>query len=651
MQKLIAQNKIFTGVFFLLLLLGLWFCLSSFSISNAFFISPKNSRPVDFPLIDQNLEPGQNFIVGLNLCKDFWTSPNFKIISNACFMEVIANDESVLTSDKEKCQGQIEIALPQSKNKIELAMRQTEDYAYIQIYSSEDNFTRNNLYLILLALFLYLWKFKNSENKLIKLFLFLLLGNILFELFAMLKYELYHLQYWDAFVYSAVGRGILNGISPYSEMFDIKPPGIYLLTALSHYLSDGLLLANLYQILSLLIIAGIPITAYFRFAQNRSAELLFASAFLSLLLALYAGERSGGVQTESLGAALGCIAVFAFASPDFDKNKKLYLGLAVLGLLGACGFKEPFLFSLLGCSLLFLDSFKETVKKFILPLCLAIAIGFIIILATGILDGFISYLQYMSSAHINRYGSPYLRGVQVFKLFQDLNNYAWGLGYLFACLLFSPFAFCKENLITKAFLFLSGLLLASFTVGLGGEYYDHHYVFAVPFYAALWLYFLRNNISRKHSIFILIILAISALNITKNDWPSKTNYAQYHNKFSELEANYIDSVLSRENLDRYLPLSLTNQFGIWGYTKHSPQGPYFIQDSRFMKDIPQLKYSVLAELKNAQIIVDGDVSFWPEPQKSEAEKFLQENFSLEPWNSVKDIYRPVYKNKIYFRNR
>jgi hypothetical protein len=430
---------------------------------------------------------------------------------------------------------------------------------------------------------------------------------------------------------------------------------MFFLTAMSHYLTDGLLLFQLLWIFALFVIVSVPIIAYFWFAKNRSTYLLFITCFVSILLALYTSNHAGGAQTESFGAAIGCIAVLAFANPNFNKNKKLCFSLIIIGLLGSCGLKEPFLFSLLGSALLFIDNLKDFVRKFILPLCVAIIIGFIILLLTGILEGFISYLQYMGSAHINRHGSPYQRGVQVFMLIRGLNIYAWGLGFLFIGLLFSPFLFCKENLIKKAFLFLSGLLLTSFAVGLGGEYYIHHFVFATPFYVALWLYFLRNirflEYSQPLSVFILIVLVISALNTTKNDWNLITNYIQLNDKTSKLDAKYIDSILSRENLDRYLYLDSIAEFGIYGYTKHSPQGPYFLQYHRFVRDIPQLKDSMLVQLKNAQIVVDGHVSHWPEPQKSEAEKYLQENFTLKPWDSVKDIYRPARKNKIYFRNR
>jgi hypothetical protein len=641
---------------FLFLLGSFWFWLSvsSFSTHNAFLITEK-AHSVDFPIIDHNLTKGENFLVNFSLHKDFWASPNFKIASNACFMEVFVNGESILTSSIEKCHSQIDIALPRYENKVELKMQQLEDFAYISINSIEDNFIRNNAFLIIFALLLYLWKFKNTNHKLIKLFLFILFGNILFEFFTMLKLGLYHSQHWDIFIYSAVGKGILNGILPYTGLFETKPPGMFFLTLLSHYLTDGLLLFHLFWIFALSVIVSIPIIAYFWFAPNRSIYLLYVTCFVSLLLGLYTIDHAGGAQTESFGAAFGCIAVLAFANPNFDRNKKLCFGLIVIGLLGSCGFKEPFLFSLLGSSLLFIDNLKDFIRKFILPLCVALVIGFIILLITGILDGFISYLQYMGSAHINRYGSPYQRGAQIFMLIISLNNYAWGLGYLFAGLLFSPFLFCKENLITKAFLFLSGLLLTSFAVCLSGEYWVHHFIFATPFYVALWLYFLRNSTTLKYSqpiyVLILIILVISALNIKKYDWQSKIDFINRSDKASELDANYIDSVLNRENLDRYLYLDSIVKFGIYGYTKHSPQGPYFFQDPKFVRDIPHLKDTMLVQLKNAQIVVDGTVSHWPEPWKSKAEEYLQQNFTLEPWDSVKDIYRPARKNKIYFRKR
>lgn len=37
----------------------------------------------------------------------------------------------------------------------------------------------------------------------------------------------------DVLLYFAAGRGILNGLSPYIDIFETKPPGMFLLSALS----------------------------------------------------------------------------------------------------------------------------------------------------------------------------------------------------------------------------------------------------------------------------------------------------------------------------------------------------------------------------------------------------------------------------------
>jgi len=45
-------------------------------------------------------------------------------------------------------------------------------------------------------------------------------------------------QLWDSPAYYAVGRGILNGIAPWSGLLEIKPPGIFLVSAISFKIFD-----------------------------------------------------------------------------------------------------------------------------------------------------------------------------------------------------------------------------------------------------------------------------------------------------------------------------------------------------------------------------------------------------------------------------
>ena len=50
-------------------------------------------------------------------------------------------------------------------------------------------------------------------------------------LVAHVVFELSGVLHGDAMIFQTVGRGILNGIKPYSGLFETKPPGIFLMHA------------------------------------------------------------------------------------------------------------------------------------------------------------------------------------------------------------------------------------------------------------------------------------------------------------------------------------------------------------------------------------------------------------------------------------
>src|SRR4051794_16159625 len=60
----------------------------------------------------------------------------------------------------------------------------------------------------------------------------------------------------DAMTYMAAGRGLLNGLIPYQDLFETKPPGMFFIAALSIATTGGEQLA---WILQLVIFAATPL--------------------------------------------------------------------------------------------------------------------------------------------------------------------------------------------------------------------------------------------------------------------------------------------------------------------------------------------------------------------------------------------------------
>jgi hypothetical protein len=496
---------------------------------------------------------------------------------------------------------------------------------------------------------------KNFHPVVLLVLPFLLYG--LSELFLRLRYEWLGAFTWDTPIYWAVGRGWLNGIMPWSGIFDTKPPGMYLLSLLSFSIFDNETLTYWFQVFCLLFICVCPVSCVLLF-KGKSVPHFLLAAFAGIVLALYAGERSGEVQIESFGAAFGCLAVLAMGHPGFYARKKLWMGLGALGLLGACGFKEPFLFPLAGASLLLCKNFKDWFYRFLAPLGLAIGAGAVLLLVLGVLDDYVNYMLFMQGFWVNRFGSPLERALQFKNLWEDMNAYAWGLGFAVLATLFLPFAqklgdkLSANQLLARALLALAGFWLTSLAVGMGGEYFNHHYIFALPFYMAAFFALLRawndgETGVAKLGLVASLLLMLSVVNLPGVDWKNREQAMDSVRTAQKAEAAYIDSVLSLGGAERYLFLGYNGNHP-YGWTRHSPEGPQFVQTSNWLKDIPGMRDTVLADLRHAQLVVEYQL--YPE-LNPEARQILAADFSQEPWESVKRVQRPSNQYRYWFRKR
>jgi len=455
------------------------------------------------------------------------------------------------------------------------------------------------------------------------------------ELCLRIKYELAGVYTWDTTIYWAVGRGIVNGIAPYGGLFDIKPPGIFLLSAISFRIFDSPVFTHYFQVFVLLLTAAIPTIAYFYLSNYRSIIKLAFSLLAGLILSLYSAERSGEVQIESFGAAFACVAVLAMAMP----NKKISLPLTIIGILGACGFKEPFLFPLLGVSLIFCNDIKDWLRRFALPLAIAVAAGALILLICGWLPDFLHYLGFMSSTHVSRYGSPFRRAMDFSHVYNDMNTFSWGLALATLALLSLPFINSKPS-FSKILFFGAAFFLASYSVGLGGEFYNHHHIFALPFYVALILFLLKEwneeySGIAKLSLVSFVFFAIAALNLPNLNFDKRAKNLSNSAKESIEAAVYLDSKMDELGIDRYTFIG-SNGPEIYGWSKHSPNGPYFVQYNWWFNDIPGFGDSIVSSVKKTDVVVVSNMWNQIAPQVNQ---ILDEQFTEQQ----------IKRYKIYFR--
>jgi hypothetical protein len=190
----------------------------------------------------------------------------------------------------------------------------------------------------------------------------------------------------DPEMFFAAGRGILNGLPLYSDLYETKPPGIFLITALS-LLWDGD--NSLYQIIYAIAAISIPASVAVFCWKITAHQQLNIRLFATLLALVYCGAittyavyLSHGFQTEVFGSAFGVMFVVILASARGCFSRKQTIASAIC-LLGALGLKEPFLFSIFAATILLTDNFRLLVRNFFIPLVISLVVGIMIAAVFG----------------------------------------------------------------------------------------------------------------------------------------------------------------------------------------------------------------------------------------------------------------------------
>ena len=268
-----------------------------------------------------------------------------------------------------------------------------------------------------------------------------------------LSMELHGALESDAHLYFTVGRGMLNGMQFWSELFESKPPGMFQLAALSLLLTGNEWPAIVMQILIYAAIPGMLAATAWIVARRQGHGTAIAAAVASmgvlfgLMIDFFLEERAGGFQTESVGSFFACAYLLLICLwPD----RISYLRVAVLGLLvfAAVWMKEPFILALFAGSMLLCRSGKHWLWVFLIPCCIAGVIELLFLLALGSLGDYVRlYLPAMLYSRVgtDRLDPLYLRGLTIGRLYGNVTTYytAPTFGYVLA-LLWILFPFFKN---------------------------------------------------------------------------------------------------------------------------------------------------------------------------------------------------------------
>ena len=448
----------------------------------------------------------------------------------------------------------------------------------------------------------------------------------------------------DVYAYLTVSRGILNGLTPYVDLFESKPPGIFLLGVLSIVFFKGPFLLKLLEAASVLTI---PLCTFF-LAQPRIRDLeepqrtlwLLASVVAGSVFTLYTFAMSGEGLVESLGAALCLVAAVLFDRAPLHRER---WRIALLSFLFLCviGLKEPFVLVLLAIALLLMRSRRHLITFFVVPLVIASAVGLIALLVLGYLGPYFSvYLVHMFGYHLGQLsdanGSFFVRGLLIQRTLLNFFDFsqAFALAVTFI-VLGNILASVKRSLRALGML-LVALYLLFLAVGTGGDFYGHHFVFAVPGFVVLFA-LLINQQRIIGWITILLLLVATIFHVHVN-YREKGEWWKERKAVLTRAAETIDGVMDRCGWERYLHV-VNKGAGAFGYTKHSPYGPIFIQFNRFIEG------SETYEKRFREALFETPLLVLCEGQETNltdsAKVYINENFSFTPPSCAGAFQQPV----------
>jgi len=158
---------------------------------------------------------------------------------------------------------------------------------------------------------------------------------------------------------------------------------------------------------------------------------------------------------------------------------------------------------------------------------------------------------------------------------------------------------------------LLGSWLLTLSVGLSGDFYGHHFIFAVPAYCGFFFVCVRERSPPLQSLIgqwgTGMWVALLSLGLLLAPVPSLTIDPGWEQWMTERRsaAATIDAVLDRCGVERYLLLINAND-GIHAFTRHSPHGPLFTQYAHFIAGRLAFLEAFGRQFHTAPIVIDKD---------------------------------------------
>jgi hypothetical protein len=480
-------------------------------------------------------------------------------------------------------------------------------------------------------------------------FLYLLLATgimlIAWHIYERILYDLTGPLNSDSPIYLAIGRGILDGLLPYKDLFETKPPGIFLLSALSLWIFDSHILANYLSAVSLFtypLIMGY-IAWHMQLVKIQWRIVLF-SALLGGIFGLYAAGSSGSFQVESYATFFCLLYLLLISDPGrITVAKTLAMSLC---MLAAIGMKEPFLLSL--TSAVIIIYYRTPSKLYpilLIPFILTLILGVAALALFGMLEAYLLLYANIIHTHLlhsdNNIASFYAGNgipITIRRITNNLGNFSEWMPVLVFLLGIALLANTNSHLfrdIPKTLVtLLLCCLLCIFAVGMK-YYFPHHAIYAVPLYLALSISLMRRLtdnptlLTKSLGLLIMVVAVVTTSTYQSKNYDKKTYIIDKRLEKSIKNARMMDIIMDSCGHERYLYIG-HNGIKLYGFTRHLPLGPAFIQYSHYLiPSQPYLRQTFINNLRTTPIIyVDSFVSLGR--LQSFVINEIQENFSEIP---------------------
>jgi hypothetical protein len=487
---------------------------------------------------------------------------------------------------------------------------------------------------------------------------------ILMRLWELVHYEANAPFNGDSPIFWAVGRGILNGLIPYRDMFETKSPGIFILSSFSLLFGNNGYVGGILQALAFFFMPVLLMTASCRMHRRlhvSAALMLSVSAIcFGSMLALYAGERSGEFQVESFGAvmAIAYMTVLVWNPGPMTKTRIL---LAAATLFGAIGMKEPFALTTLAVALILAHHPKDIVKTYLIPAVIAGMAGLTVMALLGYLMPYVQIYLPEMLGNQTQIGDPLWKRALIFRwVFNDVSAHshylAWSILLAFAGSTLLRMRSHKNLIVWGACTVLScaAVYLLTIAIATGGFFWNHNFVFAMPGYAAIFLVCIRE-ISKHWGKFgsrfmltgLATLIVIASFRYPNHDYGERIASVTAERKNIQQIADNIDALLDSCGMERYLYLG-ANGAGPYGFTRHSPMGPLFIQFEHWVDESrPEFRRAMLDSLDESSFVVVDHIHLLS--LNKPVENYLDGYFTETPWPCAEGIalgghYRYLYRS-------